>query len=665
MIVRRRSPMFTLMLVAACQEYTLGGDKNDEVIDPPDSDAGYGLCSFAWEGRSVDPLEDCGPYDIGGFNPFIEWEVGKGLSCTSLPAVGDINGDGTPDVAINFYPLVKWYGQLWVVDGATGVVIWKDVKADLGYGSGLTLADLDRDGTVEVLGVRRKGGGPGGLKLPIPGVPPPMYQVAVWDSTGLMIDSSAWFENTDFDYATGISVSDMDHDGQPEIVAGRVIFNTDLEVEGKGTRGRGAYSSGKLGPITVPTESSLSAVADVDLDGVEEVIVGNAKYGPDGTELWYDKKQQDAMISVANLDDDPEGEWIGVSGNNIRAVDTDGTVIWGPKVLNAAANILSPAAIGNLDDDPYPEIIVAGGSQLVVFNHDGSRLWASGPADPELCAEEPVQPFTGGPPTGATTIQDCSGATGASIFDFEGDGTPEVVYIDELSMYAFDGKTGDVKFYSDRHDSNTMMDYPVIVDVDADGSAEILVCHNGSPYGLTVYGNGDGRWAPTRTVWNQHAYSINNVEDDLTIPSNPPQGFTTHNTWHAAAAVDDSGGSERFDLQAEIVDTCSAECDLGFFYVAVQPINRTQAREIAAGVPVTLFAVQAGNLQKLVTVETTELLAPSRSGDHLTFQIRSDLVRNADALRVVIDNRGGTGPGMINECVENDNSFEIEGPFCR
>lgn len=656
------------LLLAGCQEFGITPDKDDPIEDPPDSDIGFGLCSFDIDPRSVDTLEECGPYEIGGFNPFIEWEAGRNLSCTSLPAVGDVNADGVPDVVGNFYPLAKWFGQLWVMDGKTGATLWKDVNADLGYGSGVSIADLDEDGVVEIIGVRRKGGGLVGLDVPIPGIPKPQYQLTIWDGQGLRVRSSDWFDNSDFDYATGVSISDMDHDGSPELIAGRVIFNADLTVRGKGTKGRGSWSqlATRLNP-NAPTEASLSAVADVDLDGTEEVIVGNAKYAPDGTVLWFDRNQDDGMIAVANLDDDPEGEWIAVSGNTIRAVDTDGTVIWGPKVLNGAANILSPAAIANLDGEPYPEIVVAGGSQLVVFNHDGSRLWASGPADPTLCDEEPVSPFTTPrpPPIGGAEIQDCSGATGASIFDFEGDGIQEVVYIDELAMYAFDGATGTVKFFSDRHDSNTMMDYPVIADVDGDGSAEIAVCHNGSPFALSIYGQADGRWAPTRTIWNQHAYSINNVNDDLTIPADPVQAFQDHNSWHAATDVELYAGADIFDLQTEIVETCDAECDLGFFYVAVQPLNKTEAMEIEAGVPITLYAVRGGTLQKLDTQDTTDVIPAGKQGEAIVFRVRTEQVENAEAIRAVIDNRGGTGNGAIAECVESDNSFELRGPFCQ
>ena len=65
--------------------------------------------------------------------------------------------------------------------------------------------------------------------------------------------------------------------------------------------------------------------------------------------------------------------------------------------------------------------------------------------------------------------------TGSSVFDFEGDGAAEVVYADEETLWILDGATGQVELAWDEHDSGTRFEYPTIVDIDKDGSAEILL----------------------------------------------------------------------------------------------------------------------------------------------------------------------------------------------
>jgi hypothetical protein len=47
-----------------------------------------------------------------------------------------------------------------------------------------------------------------------------------------------------------------------------------------------------IGSFTV-SEISSSAIADMDLDGVEEVVVGNAMYAMDGSAIWSDSSQRE------------------------------------------------------------------------------------------------------------------------------------------------------------------------------------------------------------------------------------------------------------------------------------------------------------------------------------------------------------------------------------
>ena len=62
-----------------------------------------------------------------------------------------------------------------------------------------------------------------------------------------------------------------------------------------------------------------------------------------------------------------------------------------------------------------------------------------------------------------------------------------------------------------------------------------------------------------RRVWNQHAYGITNVNDDLSIPTTQVPDFEHTNTWHSAIAM--MGQEPALDLEAEILDVCLDECD--------------------------------------------------------------------------------------------------------
>ena len=621
-----------LLTLAACTDYDLN-KSGDDVNDPDQSDTdsttdegntGPQACRVSeYPAESVGVDDQC-TVSEGSFTPIVEWDYGDGKGCLALPVVGDLDGDGQPEIVINLISsIMDQSGTMAVIDN-TGALVWAATGVDAGYGSSAALGDLDGDGSPEVLIVAEYEN-----SLFADGD----YTIIAYDADGDQVWESDHFEGADFDYASSPSISDMDHDGAPEVVVGRVILNSDGTTRGVGAYGRGSYGVSSGGGFTI-SEASVSAVTDLDLDGTEEVVVGNAIYDPDGNAIWANSSDDDAMVAIANLDSDPEGEIIAITYDTVRAIDTDGTLLWGPKTVSDA-NIVSTPAICDLDGDGDPEIVVAGGSRVMAYHHDGTVFWSA--------------PAT-----------DDSGATGASIFDFEGDGAPEVVYIDEVQMVALDGTDGTLKFRSTEHTSNTMFDYPVIADIDADDQAEILVCHNGYSNAMSVYGDADESWAPARDVWNQHAYSINNVNDDLSIPTTATPAFTDHNTWHAAEATDWDGLGT--DLGAEILEVCTDECDQGTVYIVAR-LRNIGLEDVSDDVALSLYASIDDADVLLDKTTLSESIGSGMSSDAVQFIVDADDLENADAVWVGADD-DGTGTGAFDECSETNNDGWFSGPFC-
>lgn len=621
-------PGVLLLLLAACQDYDLKGTDTDPVGPdetglPEDTHSAVDdrACTTLAADAVTVPLSDTCSYSIGGFEPIVEWDLPGELS-SGLPVVADLNGDGKPEVIIIMWD--PWFdGRLRVYHGDGSGLVWENAVDSMGFGSAPAVADLDGDGRPEVISERSY---TGILAMN------PEHAVVAYSWDGRLLWESEHFLDNEFDYATGISVSDMDHDGSPEIVAGRAILNADGS-----TRAIGMYDSrgAPMGSGGFVSEGAFSAVADLDLDGEEELITGNTKYDPDGNVLWRDSRVSDGAVAIANLDDDPEGEMVVVNGNTIRAQDTDGTVMWGP-LVNAQANIFPVPAIGDIDADGSPDIIVAGGNTLWALRADGSMMWSH-------------------------PITDMTGATGAAIFDFDADGIPEVVYIDEVEMIAFNGADGAVKFHSNEHGSDTMYDYPVIADVDADGHAEILVAHDGYSTGLSVYGDATNSWAPVRKVWNQHAYSITNINDDLSVPVTAVQNFTLYNSFHSALAAP-PGETLNAEIQSEILEVCTDDCDMGTLRVLVR-IENTGSSDLEPGVMVSLYARTGTTNTLLGTATIPDLVASGMTSVGVEIAADAALVAGADSLLVVADD-DGTGTGHVPECLEDNNTSPYTGALC-
>jgi hypothetical protein len=592
-----------------------------DVPGPDDTDEPEYVC----EAEDVDPsdialTDACPEPHVGSFSPIVEWHALSGKSCKAQPVVGDLDGDGFPEVVVNALTLFQPKGSLYVLDGRTGALKW-DRPANMGYAASPALGDVTGDGHPNIVVVKEYEHSLGATGS---------YAVVVYDRFGTIVWESNRFSGSDFDYVTAPILSDMDHDGNVEIIVGRVILNSDGTTRGVGVAGRGAAVDSFLSEGTIP------AVADLDLDGIEEVIVGNAMYSPDGALVWLGSGQPDGMVSVANLDDDPEGEFIAVSYNTVRAVDTDGTILWGPLEM-PSSNITSAAAIGDIDGDGHPEIIVAGGSELWALSHEGTIQWTA-------------------------SVIDESGATGASIFDFDGDGIPEVVYIDEQEMIVFDGESGAVKFFSSEHSSVTMYDYPTIADVDGDDQAEIIICHDGFSEGaVSALGDLDGSWSTARAVWNQHAYSITNINDDLTVPVDAVPNFSLYNNYHAAVARTDTSALSD-DLSGAILDVCEDDCEFDSLLVTYR-VHNTSTEPFVGDIAVSFYTENGGTETMVQTVNISLHLASGATTEGLHARLRDASIPSAEGLVVSIDDNG-SGTGIVTECSESDNQGYWAGGFC-
>ena len=80
-----------------------------------------------------------------------------------------------------------------------------------------------------------------------------------------------------------------------------------------------------------------------------------------------------------------------------------------------------PPTIADYDTDGAPEIGIADAFTYTVYEANGDILWSQEVDD------------------------ESSSATGSVVFDFEGDGRPEVVYADETRLWIFAGADGEVR----------------------------------------------------------------------------------------------------------------------------------------------------------------------------------------------------------------------------
>ncbi len=431
------------------------------------------------------------------------------------------------------------------------------------------------------------------------------------------------------------ALGDLTGDGTVEVVVGDLaIAGADGTLLWEGGQGKGAYPSHpEIGYHTV--------ISDLDGDGLQEVLTGQTLYDAHGTVVCgFASDEQDGFVGVADLDLDGVGEVVSVGGGVVRVLEPDCSVT--AQWLLAGSGNGGPPTIADYDTDGVPEIGIADATTYSVYEPTGTVLWSM-----------PVDDAS-------------SNATGSVVFDFEGDGRPEAVYADETRLWVFDGLTGAVRLEDRNHASRTLHEFPTVADVDADGQTEIIVpCGGGHDHensnGLYVLGSASGSWVPSRQVWNQHAYSITNVEDDLGIPSPGVPNWPTYNNFRSGDVMPSGAGMAADGVP--LAEVCLDECELGRVVVWIK-LGNAGGAGLRYGVPLSLYAEDIGGYRTFIdTVWADDVVMVGETSSMMRVAIETPWIEN-QALILVADDEAGVG--WVPECNEDNNElrFEIEEVSC-
>lgn len=567
---------FAANIEKGCRCYDNVDNDGDGKADKADPECAsfYGL-TFVGQGSncSITPPGSSTPFQLVG-NPIVS---GQNTADTqSKVAVGDVDGDGYPDAVITS----KWNSQLRVVStGAFNGYANGDIKADFkttGQGAAIfpdppgnndpcepknllfehevLIADIDQvqgtDGKykAEIFAIvsNRQGnpesppscyflvgfrfpvlapGAPGTLEV-LPGYPvkintdrPGVPGIADFDGDG---KAEIYLKNRIYAAENGALLADPGGDWDSEInsapVAANITGNSTLEL----ISGHLIYTVPSLASRTI---QNLTLFADMNANSA-------TKYFPrvydDVVEYGLDNH---SSTSVADIDEDGIIDVL-LSGSTIKYPAAQNTAIF---YWNVAKNVVSTYLppdptyvsgwpwgtgrinIGDSDGDGDTEASFIAGSQLFNLEFDPGTNRQTLSAAPKWIR----------------TINDSrSGVLTVTIYDFNNDASPEMVYRDSQELVVIDGRTGTNKLWSAVCQSHTYTEGPIIADVNGDGGTDICVpCYrNANAFsingGLQQQALGEVRlffssanaWLPTRRVWNQPGYFVVNINDDLSLP---------------------------------------------------------------------------------------------------------------------------------------------------
>ena len=524
------------VIVAACGSSNdqFGKDAGGKDGSGPGFDGGFGPLdgSTSDSGPPVDkchvPPDNSGdnapvctqpPQPPNSFDPVIKWSWDdpgtsggffKGSMVTPLVAnFTDDNGDGevnlcdTPDVivATEGGPIGA-QGTIYMLAGDTGKLEYTfDLAGSVDTSVNPALGDIDGDGVPEVIANDTAG------------------HLVAFDNHGHVKWTSTTigaYKQVTASYCHAIAIADLDGDGKPEIIEAFEVYDN------KGNLKFGYDEKSFDGQYWCPA----NIAADLDGDGKQEVIFGNAALHADGSTYWTIPGPP-GQPQVADLNGDGQPEVFVSREDGILILSHDGKILSGPKQLYdpvTSPNCWSkPGVVHDFDGDGHPDISDSSCNHVSVYHVDSSfnlsLLWTP------------------------MAVDDTSGLASSTAFDFLGRGIADGVYGDQDDLWVYDGKTGGLELKEPRS-SGTLIEYPIVADVDNDGSADIVVVSNSGgdnsanfKHTVDVYQDSQKRWIPTRRIWNQHAYSVTNVREDGTIPAHPKASWLSLNTFRTNSEI--------------------------------------------------------------------------------------------------------------------------------
>lgn len=403
------------------------------------------------------------------------------------------------------------------------------------------------------------------------------------------------------------AVNDIDGDGDIDFVAPTVPF---VHVVDSGAGTEQVFDATPTSGYAFDDE--VVQFADVDLDGAAEVVLAASVFELDGTRLASTVNCQGTQTFVTDLDGDWFPEWVNTDGI-FDARDGSGTSFDGslgtPMYLYGAPIDAGGATVVlSRDRETWARVSIDGTFSTTPLAGSAQGLVAVGDVDGDKIPDAVMRDVA----RSLVVVMDADGnesqswsfdgmelqAGGTSLADLDADGVYEIIVLRLSGVTILSGLSGEILAEIEGVGSAARDSAPLVLDVDGDGSAEIVVSGTGADFTgqLVAIGPTSGRWARTRPIWNQLAYDAASVHDDGTLAPFAEPGWQGLKAFRAQPGRDGALPDLSVELRASEMEVVC----VGVLTVATFRVRNLGSEDAPAGAIVRLSGWDGATLTTLL-----------------------------------------------------------------
>lgn len=484
---------------------------------------------------NIDTVECAVSIEGSVWNVKIGWSSDAIVSNHLIPLVGDLNDDGVPEIVCftkdgdSHIPPYRYNNEIIVFDGFT-----THVKARIAVPEKITANDGAPFGLIKL--PNRKG---------LIVVACCDYKLRAYDIYSSNHEEPYWVSDVDYSmestingpkqhgWAVNVGFADFNSDGIPEVYVRDKIYNAETGV--LLAQADSPNSGSSYGHWSHETQIKVSFPLAADVLGNEdlELILGNMIYsveinnkdGKESNSITLVKSitppngvVEDGHPQVVDFNQDGKLDVFISVRNSYETNSIVNGYVWDvhndyasePFSITTSFSGKSIPMLGDIDNDDLIEVLIQSGVEgtnkkfQAYKYHPDTRTFS----------------YIAG-----IDVDENSFSNSITAFDFNQDGLLELLVCDQSRLRIVNGSGKSHITHNDTipvyimesfpYDEITIMQYPVIVDADNDGVAELVAVGNNR---LNFIESDGAMWAPTRKVWNQYMYNVTNVNNDLTIP---------------------------------------------------------------------------------------------------------------------------------------------------